>query len=148
MKFQDYQWHMQSALELANEAYRLDEVPIGAVVVDKSGKVIGKGHNLKEQNKDATAHAEILALQQAAKSINDWRLEGCTLFVTLEPCPMCLSAISQFRIDRCVFGAYDKKGGALSLDYMLFKDYRLNHRFSIMGGVLHKECATILSSFF
>lgn len=139
---------MQGALEEAYKASKIDEVPVGAIVVDGDGRIISLGHNEKEKNKDASAHAEIIALKKAAENKGDWRLENCTLFVTLEPCPMCMSAISQFRIKTLVFGAYDKKGGALSLGYNFHNDERLNHKFNVIGGIHHYPCSNILSKFF
>ncbi len=147
MNYKLHNWYMSKALDFAFEAQRQDEVPVGAIVVFNE-KIIGEGFNLKEKNQDASAHAEIIALKQAAKNIGSWRLQNCTLYVTLEPCPMCLSAISQFRIKKLVFGAYDKKGGALSLGYNFYKDNRLNHSFEVLGGIRHFECSKILSDFF
>lgn len=144
----DQLWCMKIALDEADIAYRLAEVPVGAVIVDAKGEVISKAHNLKESVHNPCGHAELLAIQAAAQKIQGWRLEDCTLYVTLEPCPMCLAAIGQARIRHVVFGAYDSKGGALSLGYPLHKDQRLNHRFSITGGVLHYECSRLLSQFF
>lgn len=146
--FQDVLWCMRLALDEAQAAYRLGEVPVGAVVVDAKGEVIAKAHNLKEATHNPCGHAELLAIQAAAQKIQGWRLEECTLYVTLEPCPMCLAALGQARVKQVVFGAYDAKGGALSLGYPLHRDQRLNHRFSMMGGVLHYECSKLLSQFF
>ena len=144
----DDEWFVSLALEQADEAYRQNEVPVGAVLVDESGKILSKSFNIKETNHNPCGHAEILVIQQAARELSSWRLVGCTLYVTLEPCPMCLSACVQARIGRLVFGAYDKKGGALSLGYKLFKDSRLNHQFPVVGGVKHFDCSRILSRFF
>jgi len=148
MNFEDYLWNMGLALEEADRAYKKDEVPIGAVIVSKSQGVLAKSHNLKESNFDPCGHAELLAITKAGAAQNNWRLTDCTLFVTLEPCPMCLSALVQARIKTLVFGAYDKKGGALSLGYNLHRDSRLNHQFNVVGGVKHYECSDILSTFF
>lgn len=142
------QWHMQTALIQAQKAYSLDEVPVGAVLVDESGKVIAEAYNLKEKNCDPCGHAEIICIRQAAEKLKAWRLENCTLYVTLEPCPMCLGAMVHARIKRLVFGAYDAKGGAISLGYRLFQDERLNHRFEVMGGVEHYPCSQLLSQYF
>jgi len=139
---------MQLALLQAKKAGMSGEVPVGAVLVSLDGEVLAEAHNQKEKKIDATAHAEILVIKKASMSQNNWRLTGTTLFVTLEPCPMCLAAMVQARIDRVIFGAYDKKGGALSLGYDLYKDKRLNHSFSVMGGVEQEECASLLSNFF
>jgi len=139
---------MSEALKEANEAYRLDEVPVGAVIVDSDGVIISRAHNLKETNNNPCGHAEILAIQEAANRLSNWRLLDSSIFVTLEPCPMCLSAISQARISKLIFGAYDSKGGALSLGYNFYSDKRLNHNFSVIGGINHFECSKILSDFF
>lgn len=147
-KFRDIEWNMESALLEAELAYKIDEVPVGAVVVDKTGTILGKAHNEKESNFDPCGHAEIIALKKAASLTKNWRLQGATLYVTLEPCPMCLSAALHARVSRIVFGAYDLKGGAISLGYDLYKDTRLNHNCTIVGGVLHYKCSNILSSFF
>ena len=146
--FKDYEWLMSVAMDEAYKAYSIDEVPIGALVVDNAGNILGHGHNLKESVNDPCGHAEILAIRDACSKKDSWRLTGCTLFVTLEPCPMCLSALVQARIGRLVFGAYDPKGGAISLNYNLYKDKRLNHNFEIVGGVKHYETSQILSKFF
>jgi len=144
----ELQWHMRSALEQAEKAYKQDEVPVGALIINDFGDVISVAHNEKEQNHDPVGHAEILAIQRAAKKLGGWRLSGHTLIVTLEPCPMCLAAMVQARVSHCVFGAYDAKGGALSLGFNLNSDSRLNHQFSIMGGIVHWECSNILSRYF
>ena len=144
----EHAWFMQLALEEADKAWRLAEVPIGAVVVSPSGEVLAAAHNLKESAHNATGHAELLAIQEASRKLGDWRLLDCRLYVTLEPCPMCLSAIGQARVKQVIFGAYDPKGGAISLGYPLHKDVRLNHRFAVMGGVMHYECSRKLSQFF
>ncbi len=138
---------MKKALHLAEEAWRQGEVPVGAVVVDGEGQIIGQGYNQSIALLDPTAHAEIVALRQAAKKKKNYRLSGSTLYVTLEPCPMCLGAMVQARIDRLVFGAYDPKNGAVS-SIMNFPLDKMNHRFEIEGGLLSQECATILKEFF
>jgi len=148
VEFRDFRWHMMSAIQLSLKAYKQDEVPVGCLVVSEEGEVLAETHNLKECNHDPMGHAELIALRLAAQKINNWRLTGATVFVTLEPCPMCLAAMVQARISRCVFGAYDKKGGALSLGYSLHADKRLNHQFDLMGGVEHWECSQILSRYF
>ena len=145
---QDHLWFMNIALEEAELAYKASEVPVGAVLVSPEGTVLSKKFNLKETHFNPTGHAEILCLEDAGKKIQNWRLSDCTLYVTLEPCPMCLSAMVQARLRQCVFGAYDAKGGALSLGYHLHQDKRLNHQFSMMGGVKHFECSKLLSQFF
>lgn len=148
VSIEDRLWCMRIALDEAEMAYRLAEVPVGALIVDAKGEVISKAHNLKESVHNPCGHAELLAIQSAAQKMQSWRLEDCTLYVTLEPCPMCMAAIGQARIKQVVFGAYDAKGGALSLGYALHRDPRLNHRFSMIGGVLHYECSRLLSQFF
>lgn len=145
---QDHLWFMNIALEEAELAYKANEVPVGAVLVSPTGVVISKQYNLKESHFNPTGHAEILCMIEGAKKIQNWRLSDCTLYVTLEPCPMCLSAMVQSRLRQCVFGAYDSKGGALSLGYHLHQDKRLNHQFSVIGGVKHFECSRVLSQFF
>lgn len=144
----DHLWFMNIALEQAELAYRSQEVPVGALLVSPTGEVLSRQHNLKETHFNPVAHAEILTLTEGAKKLQNWRLTDCYLYVTLEPCPMCLTALVQSRIKACVFGAYDAKGGALSLGYHLHQDKRLNHQFSVIGGVRHFECSRILSQFF
>jgi tRNA(adenine34) deaminase len=146
--FQDQLWLMDEALIEAEKAYRLDEVPIGAVIVDSRGMILSRSHNIKEKNHNPCGHAEILAITEAAKKLNNWRLLDCSLYVTLEPCPMCLSAMIQARIGTLYFGAYDPKGGSLSLNYNFYKDQKLNHAFPVIGGLRHFECSKLLSSFF
>jgi tRNA(adenine34) deaminase len=141
-------WNMQNALILAQKAYKENEVPVGAIVLNKDGLEVASAYNLKEKNLDSSAHAEILALKEASQKTNGWRLTGHTLFVTLEPCIMCLSAISQFRINKLIFGAYDPKAGSISLGYNIHNDPRLNHKFDIIGGILHYQSSQLLSQFF
>ncbi len=138
---------MRLALREAQLALEADEVPIGAVVVH-DGRVIGSAHNQREQLRDPTAHAEMLAITQAAGALGNWRLEGCTLYVTLEPCPMCAGAMVLARLPRAVYGAADPKAGAVATLYRLLDDPRLNHRAEIIGGVLAQPCGEILSRFF
>ena len=144
----DHLWLMDVAISEAHKAYRENEVPIGAVIVGPDKSIISRAHNLKEKNQNPCGHAEILAIIEAAKKISNWRLIDCTIYVTLEPCPMCLSALVQARIGSLVFGAYDLKGGAISLNYNMYKDEKLNHRFPVLGGLRHFECSKILSTFF
>lgn len=139
---------MDLAIQEAKEAYAIDEVPIGAVIVSDKGEILAVSHNQKEKDNLVTGHAEILALQKAAKELSNWRLEDCDLYVTLEPCSMCLSAILQSRIRSVYFGAYDTKGGSLSLGYNMHKDKRLNHNFNMYGGFKHLECSKLVSDFF
>jgi len=138
---------MMQAIRQAQLAARADEVPVGAVIV-REGRILAEAHNGREQLRDPTAHAEILAITQAASALEDWRLEGCTLYVTLEPCPMCAGAILLARIPRVVFGASDPKAGAVQSLYRLLDDPRLNHRCEIVAGVLGDECGRFLTEFF
>jgi len=138
---------MRAALQEALAAYEKGEVPVGAVVV-RDGKIIGRGHNLRETLNDPTAHAEMLAMTSASESKDSWRLEDCTLYVTLEPCPMCAGAIVNARVKRVVFGASDPKAGACGTLYNLVQDARLNHRAALDSGVLGNEASEILKSFF
>lgn len=138
---------MQLALDEAELALREEEVPIGAVIVH-DGRVIARAHNQREQLRDPTAHAEMIAITQASESRQSWRLEDCVLFVTLEPCPMCAGAILQARIPKVVYGATDPKAGAVDTLYRLLDDARLNHRVETIGGVLAEACGQILRRFF
>ena len=138
---------MQLALEEAEQALRENEVPIGAVIVH-DGRVIASAHNQREQLHDPTAHAEMIALTQAAEARQSWRLDGCTLYVTLEPCPMCAGAIVQARLPSLVYGAADPKAGAVHTLYRLLDDPRLNHRAEVVAGVLAEPCGQILGRFF
>lgn len=138
---------MRYALAEAEAALAEDEVPVGAVIV-WHGRVIAAAHNQRETLNDPTAHAEILAMTQAATAIGNWRLDDCTLFVTLEPCAMCAGAIVQARIPHVVFGAADPKGGAVESLFTLLDDARLNHRAKVVGGILADPCGEILSRFF
>jgi tRNA(adenine34) deaminase len=138
---------MRLALEQARRAAAAGEVPIGAVVV-KDGEVIAAAHNLRETNCDPTAHAEILAIRQAAAAIQAWRLEGCSLFVTIEPCPMCAGAAVLARVAEIVYGAPDPKAGACGTLMDVARDQRLNHQIAVTGGVLAGECAGIIREFF
>jgi tRNA(adenine34) deaminase len=148
-----HEHYMQQALREAEAAGAKDEVPIGCVIVhhDPAGggdRLIGTAHNQREQLRDPTAHAEMLAITQAAEARGNWRLENCTLYVTLEPCPMCAGAIVLARIPRVVFGAPDPKAGAARTLYRLLDDPRLNHRAEVVAGVLAEPCGRILSEFF
>lgn len=139
--------YLRVALEQAQAAEAENEVPVGAVIV-RGGRVIAAAYNQREQLKDPTAHAEMIAITQATQAVGDWRLEGCTLYVTLEPCPMCAGAILQARIPEVVYGAADPKAGAVQSLYELLSDARLNHRCQIVHGVLGRECGEILTRFF
>lgn len=138
---------MRQALLEAQKAYDKDEVPVGAVVV-MNGQIIGVGHNCRESDNDPTMHAEIVAIRAASQHLKSWRLTGCELFVTLEPCPMCAGAIIQSRIERVIFGAFDPKAGCAGTLYNLLSDTRFNHRAEIVAGVLEEECAELLRRFF
>ena len=146
MKNADYQF-MQEAIELAKHAACLGEVPIAALVV-KDGKVIAQAHNRRELDRDPTAHAEILAIRKAAEVVGDWRLEGCTIYVTVEPCPMCAGALWLARIDRCVYGCKEPRAGFLGSVGDISKIPELNHHYEVQGGVLADECAEPLRTFF
>jgi tRNA(adenine34) deaminase len=141
------QYWMKRAIDQAVAAQEEDEVPVGAVVVHKN-RVIAEGRNGRENLRDPTAHAEMIAITQAAAVIGDWRLEDCTLYVTLEPCPMCAGAILLARIPRVVFGATDAKAGAVVSLYQLLNDVRLNHRVDVLGGVMGRDCGELLTRFF
>lgn len=138
---------MRRAIELGMMAYDLQEVPVGAVVVHE-GRIIGEGYNQRELLKDPTAHAEMLAITQAAGAMESWRLLDCTLYVTLEPCPMCAGAIVQARIPMVVYGTTDPKGGACHTLYSITDDSRLNHRCQVLGGVMKGDCQLMLQQFF
>ena len=138
---------MREALEQARAAASHGDVPVGAVVV-REGRVIARAHNERELRGDPTAHAEVLALRAAADAVGGWRLDGCTLYVTLEPCVMCAGAMQQSRIDRVVFGAADPKGGATGTLYNVAADPRLNHEVDVTHGVLAEESSRLLSEFF
>ncbi|KGA10888.1 MAG: CMP deaminase [actinobacterium acAMD-2] len=139
---------MESALEQARLALTTSDVPVGAVVIDETGAVIGVGRNEREALGDPTAHAEVLALRAAATHRGEWRLSGCSLVVTLEPCTMCAGAAVLARVDRIVFGAHDEKAGAAGSMWDLVRDRRLNHRPEVVSGVLAEESAALLREFF
>ena len=139
---------MRAALDEARRAHESGDVPIGAVVLDPAGSVIGRGHNVRERDGDPTGHAELVALRRAAEATGEWRLTGCTLVVTLEPCTMCAGAAVLSRVDRLVFGAYDAKAGAVGSLWDVVRDRRLNHRPEVVGGVLADECSALLDDFF
>jgi tRNA(adenine34) deaminase len=138
---------MQKAIQEAGEAARKGEVPIGAVIV-LNGQIIAKAHNLRETTGDPTAHAEVLAIREAAKVKRHWRLLGATLYTTLEPCPMCAGAMVMARINRLVYGASDPKAGAAGSIMNIVQDLRLNHRLDVTGGVMEQECGFLLKDFF
>lgn len=138
---------MREALEEAAKAEALGEVPIGAVIV-KDGRVIGRGHNLVETTKDPTAHAEINAIRQAAQTLGGWRLLGCEMYVTIEPCNMCAGALVWSRIDKLFYGARDPKAGACGSLHNIVKDERLNHNLEVEEGLMAEECSLIVKNFF
>jgi tRNA(adenine34) deaminase len=143
-----YDAAMRAALDEARAAVASGDVPIGAVVLDPTGSVVARGHNVRERDGDPTGHAELVALRAAAAALGEWRLTGCTLVVTLEPCTMCAGAIVLSRVDRLVFGAYDEKAGAVGSLWDVVRDRRLNHRPEVVGGVLADECRVPLDDFF
>ncbi|MBO5925992.1 MAG: nucleoside deaminase [Clostridia bacterium] len=138
---------MKIALKEAEKAYEKGEVPIGAVIV-LNGKVIAKAKNMRNENKKATSHAEILAIEKACKKLNDWRLEGCEMYVTLEPCPMCAGAIANARIKKLYFGAYERKSGAVLSNFRILFSSGLNHTVDVEGGLFEKESSALLKNFF
>ena len=140
--------HMEMALEEASAAAAEDEVPIGAVIVSFRHGVIARAHNQRERLLDPTAHAEMIAITQAAQALHSWRLEDCVLYVTLEPCPMCAGAVVLARLPMLVYGAADPKAGACDTLYRITADPRLNHRAQAVGGVLADRCAAVLTTFF
>ena len=144
----DYQNLMQQALALANQAATSDDVPVGALIVNDQGEIIGVGENLREKNNDPTAHAEIIAIKNAAQKKGNWRLDDFTMVVTLEPCAMCAGAIVQTRIKRLVFGAFDEKAGAVGSIWDVVRDKRVLTKVEVISGVLEKECAQVLTNFF
>jgi tRNA(adenine34) deaminase len=143
-----YDAAMRAALDEARRALDSEDVPIGAVVLDATGEVIGRGHNVRERDGDPTGHAELVAVREAAAAVGEWRLTGCTLVVTLEPCTMCAGAIVLSRLDRLVFGAFDPKAGAVGSLWDVVRDRRLNHRPEVVPGVLRDECSALLDDFF
>ena len=138
---------MLEAIKEAKKSASLDEVPVGAVIV-KDNIIIARGHNLREKTKDPTAHAEIVAIRKACKKFGSWRLEGCTMYVTVEPCAMCAGTLLWTRIARIVYGAKDPKGGAIESSFELFRVKNINHHPELKGGVLEKECGLLMSDFF
>lgn len=138
---------MKEALKEAQKSYKKEEIPVGAIIV-KDGKIIAKGHNLKETKTDPTKHAEIIAIQKACKKLQTWRLTGCTMYVTLEPCSMCAGSLIQARIDKVVIGTMDEKTGACGSVLNLLADYKFNHIVQIETGIMQEECKTILQQFF
>ncbi len=138
---------MRAALREARKAASRDEVPVGCVIV-REGKILSRAHNRREETQMATAHAELLAIQKACKKLGSWRLEGCDLYVTLEPCPMCAGAIVNARVGSVFFGAFDPKGGYAVTLHRTFEDSALNHRPAFEGGILEEECGELLRAYF
>jgi len=143
----DREYYMSLALELASEAAERGEVPVGCIIADREGNIIGRGHNRRRELSDATAHAELEAIRQACAALGDWRLEGCSLFVSLEPCPMCAGAIINSRIPTVVYGAKEELTGSCGSVINLFEE-RYGHKPAVYGGVLADESALLLKSFF
>jgi tRNA(adenine34) deaminase len=143
----DAAW-MKAALDEADAAFQAGEVPVGCVIVDEGGRILGRGRNAREELADPTAHAELVALREAAARALSWRLENATAYVTLEPCAMCAGGLVQARVRRLVYGCRDPKAGAVSSMFGIGVDARLNHRFSVTEGVLEAECAERLQRFF
>jgi len=144
----DYKELMQQALLLAKEAANHDDVPVGAIIVDEKGVVIGRGKNERVKNNDSLAHAEIVAIKDAASKLSNWRFDQLTLIVTLEPCAMCAGAIAQSRFNRLVFGSFDEKAGAAGSIWDLIRDARALTQIEVVSGVLADDCAIELSDFF
>ena len=144
----DYKELMQQALHLAKDAANHGDVPVGAIIVDEKGEVIGRGKNERVKNNDPLAHAEIVAIKDAASKLANWRFDQLTLIVTLEPCAMCAGAIAQSRFKRLVFGSFDEKGGAAGSIWDLIRDARALTKIEVVSGVLAEDCALVLSDFF
>lgn len=144
---QNHEFWMKEAIAEAEKTKALGEVPIGAVIV-KNGQIIGRGHNLRESTMDPTAHAEIIAIREASRHLQAWRLLECTLYVTLEPCPMCAGAVVQARIPLVVFGTSDPKAGCAGTLMNLLQEERFNHQSEVVSDVLQKECGSMLTDFF
>lgn len=148
LEFKDRMWAMSIAMEEANKAYAIDEVPVGACLLDNNGKIIAKSHNTKERDQDPSGHAEMNCIRQLSQELNTWRLNDYHLIVTLEPCIMCMGGIIHARLSSLTFGAYDPKGGAFSLGLNIHKNPSLNHEVSVVGGIQQKKCGKILSDYF
>jgi tRNA(adenine34) deaminase len=143
----EHDFFMREAIREAQAAAALGETPVGAVVV-RAGEIVGRGHNLRETIKDPTAHAEMIAIRQASETLGGWRLIGCTLYVTLEPCIMCAGAMVLARLPALVFGAFDPKAGAVGSVMNVLAEAKFNHQVAVTGGVLAPECGALLTSFF
>jgi tRNA(adenine34) deaminase len=144
----DYKQLMQQAIELARQASKFDDVPVGALIVNEQGEVLATGQNLREKDNDPTAHAEMVAIKNAGNKIGNWRLDDLTLVVTLEPCVMCAGAIAQSRMKRLVYGAFDEKAGAVGSIWDVIRDPRALTKVEVVSGVLADECAVLLKDFF
>lgn len=140
--------YMGLALDEARKAYELGEIPIGAVIVDGRGDVVSRGHNMRESWQDATAHAEMVAIKEACRNLGRWRLSGLTLYVTIEPCPMCAGALVMSRVDRVVYGSTDAKAGAAESLFNIVDHPAMNHRLQVTAGVRQDECAGLMKRFF
>jgi tRNA(adenine34) deaminase len=147
LSLQPHDYWMRQALDQAEQAFAEGEVPVGAVIVH-TGRIVGAGYNQREQLCDPTAHAEMIAITQAAESLGSWRLEDCTLYCTLEPCPMCAGALVQARVPTVIYGTADPKAGACHSLFRIADDPRLNHRAIVIGGVMQAECRALLQEFF
>lgn len=147
MEMHEHEVYMRAAIEEAKKAAAIGEVPIGAVIV-RDGEIVGRGYNLRETRKDPTLHAEMIAIRDASAKLGGWRLIGCTLYVTLEPCPMCAGAIVQSRIEQVVYGAVDPKAGCAGTLMNLLEEPRFNHQVPVVEGVLADECGQLLKDFF
>lgn len=147
MEMHGHEAYMRAAIEEAKKAAAIGEVPIGAVIV-RDGEIVGRGYNLRETEKDPTLHAEMIAIREASAKLGGWRLIGCTLYVTLEPCPMCAGAIVQSRIEQVVYGAVDPKAGCAGTLMNLLEEPRFNHQVPVVEGVLAEECGQLLKNFF
>ena len=139
---------MRSAITIAQSALKTEDVPVGALIVDSENNIVSTGYNEREAHQDPTAHAEIVAIRRAAQKLGTWRLDGCKLVVTLEPCAMCAGAIAQSRINTLIFGAWDEKAGAVGSIWDVLRDPRAIHKMEVVGGVLEAECAELLTDFF
>ena len=144
----NYENLMTNAIALANQAFSNEEVPVGALIVDESGKILGEGFNQREKLKDPLSHAELNAISDARKKLNDWRFDELTIFVTLEPCAMCAGAIIQSRFKRLIFGAWDEKAGAVGSVWDLVRDSRALSKIEVISGVKEKDCSRLLQEFF
>lgn len=147
-RLKNFEWVMRNCLKLAEAASQLGDVPVGAVVLSQTGEILGEGFNIRESRHDPAGHAEIVALRKAAEKLGAWRLDECTLVVTLEPCTMCAGASVLSRIETVVFGAWDPKTGAAGSLRDVLRDPRLNHQVEVIGGILEEECSTQLTDYF